>query len=826
MTQQRIDSSDNAACWAPTRSVHLLRRNSGLTVLQAPRGFGKSGLVSAWLAASRDADHLTVHIPPPEPTLTADDYWIRVTAGLTDVGTATDIALERVDLLRDRTVEERIFELVDARPEVNVVATVVGRSLFEDPLSFAPSLDTVRADDLLYTVDDVQALFRSAGLDPADADLSDLHRRTGGLPALCRAVLPAAKPLRPLTPETLEQAFSDAVPRYVRDDVLAAVDAELRRFLVRTATAHALTVDLAQYLGGGLDSARHLLDLEAAGLLAHLDTVDGDAWRLPPAVRTELIAVQRAEGLDPAARSTLLALHHRQRGDHAAALRCAADAEDWDLAVEILDQHAAALVNSHVEVLRDVLLAIPEAEVDAHPGITALRELVRQLSGDPSGDVSPYDTAGLLDLTVVEDPRESLTVVGNRILLQRLGGDYETAADQTRRLHVSVRRLLDAEPDAITDLLPFLRMQSGLTYQLSGDFAESTVELRLAHRLGAARRMDYISRNAAGNSALNWAFAGELQRAHEWLAVENQIAPADEWIEALVRIGGAVARVLGSVDELDLDTAGHAVAGLRELPEVAELWPFVTFARCRYAVAKGEPSLGLAALTEYAEARTRANGLFVQSLLDATEIEVRLALGDVARAKALADSLPSDTPWGVVAVARTRLLTGDHQSAVTTCRRYDWLGTPYARAHLEALVIEAVATRRLGRDEDADRAWSHACSIADRTGIRSAFASVERRAVVALVERATRPSPSVSQFLATPSPEHYPATLAFPQLTDRERTVLDGVAQGMTVGQIAALMFLSTSTIKTHKRTLYRKLSAHTRTEAIDRARTFGFLKP
>lgn len=822
MTQEL--TSDATVAWAPPRLLHRLRRNSGLTVVRVPHGFGKATLASAWLATSPAIGHLTAHVPPPTPTMSVDDYWAQVVAALTDTYDPLDIVLERVDLVGDPTIERRIFDLVDDCPSVNVVATVVGRSMFGDPLTFGPSHDSLRADDLLYTRDDLQELFHSVGLDPADSDVNELHRRTGGMPRLCAAVVAATPSARPLTRDILERTFSGSVTRYVHDDVLTTLDAELRRFLVRTATAHTLTVDLAQYLGGGPDSARHLHVLESAGILDHLDTVDGDSWRLPPAVRTELIAVQRAEGLDPSARSTLLALHHLDLNDHASALRCAAEAENWELAVELLSQHAATLASSHVEVLRDALLAFPDSALDAQSGITALHDLMRQLSGNPSNDVSPYDTADLLDLTVAEDPREALTVVGNRILLQRLGGDYETAADQTRRLHGSVRRLLDTDPDSITDLLPFLRMQSGLTYQLAGDFAESTVELRLAHRLGAARRMDYITRNAAGNSALNWAFAGESQRAHDWLAEEYQTPPVDDWTEALIRIGGAVARALTAIDTLDLYTAGRAVDSLRELPEVAELWPFVTYARCRYAIATGEPVLGLAALDEYAEARTDANGNFVQSLLDATEIEVRLALGDVARARLLADALAPDTPWGVVAVARTHLLAGDHQSAITTCRRYDWLGTPYARAHLEALVIEAVAACRLGRDEDAVGAWTHACAIADRTGMRSAFATIERRAVIFLAERAERPSPTVAQFLATPSRELYPPTLTFPQLTDRELTVLNGVVRGMTVGQIAAQIFLSTSTVKTHKRTLYQKLDAHTRAEAIDRARTFGFL--
>lgn len=812
--------------WAPSRLVGRVRRNSGLTVVRAPRGYGKSALVTAWSRTARDTGRTVVHLAAPAHSTTADDYWALIAERLTHAGVPgrpVDLVLDRPDRYGGPEVEARVLDLVDECPSVNVVVTVAGRSMFGDPLTIGLHHHTVRSDDLLYTLDDTREIFHAADLHPTDSDVRAVHRRTGGLPWLTAAAVAAARTVRPLSRAVLDRAVTDAAQGHV-DDILDSTTSAQRAFLVRTANAHVLTADLARYLGGGPDSTRYLSDLEDAGILDHLDTVSGDTWQLPPAVRTELIAIQCTDGLQPSARSTLLAQHHRNRGEHAAALRCAAEAENWALAVELFDEHGASLAASHLEMLRDVLLALPEAVVADHGGICALRDVVRHLFGGDASDAESSDAADLLDLTSLEDPRAAVSLVGTRILLQRLAGDYASAAEQTHRFHMSLRALLDADPDAISDIVPFLRMQSGLTYQLAGQFAESTVELRLAHRLGAGHTMPYIARNAAGNSALNWAFAGELQRARGWLADEDAIPPADEWTESFIRIGGVVARALVAIDTLDLDTAGRAVDSLRVLPEVAELWPFVTFARCRYALASGEPARGLAALTEYAEPRARAKGTFVQSLLDAIEIEVRLAIGDVARARALADSLSCAAPWSVVAVARTYLLTGDHQSAITTCRKHDWLGTPHARAHLEALVIEAVAACQLGRDEDALRAWTHACAIADRTGICGVFATVERRAVVSLGERTARMSATVAQFLSTPVPEHYPPTLMFPQLTDRELTVLDGVARGLTIGQIAAPMFLSTSTIKTHKRTLYRKLGAHSRAEAIDRAHAFGLL--
>jgi two-component system nitrate/nitrite response regulator NarL len=57
------------------------------------------------------------------------------------------------------------------------------------------------------------------------------------------------------------------------------------------------------------------------------------------------------------------------------------------------------------------------------------------------------------------------------------------------------------------------------------------------------------------------------------------------------------------------------------------------------------------------------------------------------------------------------------------------------------------------------------------------------------------------------------------ELTARELTVLDGVARGMTNREIAAELFLSVDTVKTHARRLYAKLGVTNRTQAAMRGR-------
>jgi LuxR family maltose regulon positive regulatory protein len=62
------------------------------------------------------------------------------------------------------------------------------------------------------------------------------------------------------------------------------------------------------------------------------------------------------------------------------------------------------------------------------------------------------------------------------------------------------------------------------------------------------------------------------------------------------------------------------------------------------------------------------------------------------------------------------------------------------------------------------------------------------------------------------------------ELTDRERRVLDRIAGGHTVQQMARDSFVSANTIKTQVRSLYAKLGANSRATALVRAAQHGLL--
>jgi DNA-binding NarL/FixJ family response regulator len=67
-----------------------------------------------------------------------------------------------------------------------------------------------------------------------------------------------------------------------------------------------------------------------------------------------------------------------------------------------------------------------------------------------------------------------------------------------------------------------------------------------------------------------------------------------------------------------------------------------------------------------------------------------------------------------------------------------------------------------------------------------------------------------------------PGHAAFPQLTEREREVLDLVARGYDNRRIARELFLSDKTVRNHVSNVFAKLEVETRAEAVVRARNGG----
>lgn len=74
-------------------------------------------------------------------------------------------------------------------------------------------------------------------------------------------------------------------------------------------------------------------------------------------------------------------------------------------------------------------------------------------------------------------------------------------------------------------------------------------------------------------------------------------------------------------------------------------------------------------------------------------------------------------------------------------------------------------------------------------------------------------------FFAQPNPQ---AQHPFPELTEREREVLDLLARGMNNAEIAGVLVISQKTVRNHVSNIFNKLQVADRAQAIIRARDAG----
>jgi DNA-binding NarL/FixJ family response regulator len=64
-----------------------------------------------------------------------------------------------------------------------------------------------------------------------------------------------------------------------------------------------------------------------------------------------------------------------------------------------------------------------------------------------------------------------------------------------------------------------------------------------------------------------------------------------------------------------------------------------------------------------------------------------------------------------------------------------------------------------------------------------------------------------------------------PALSEREREILNQLARGYTYGEVGERLGIAASTVQTHVKNLYSKLSVHSKAEAIYEARAMGIIR-
>ncbi len=177
-------------------------------------------------------------------------------------------------------------------------------------------------------------------------------------------------------------------------------------------------------------------------------------------------------------------------------------------------------------------------------------------------------------------------------------------------------------------------------------------------------------------------------------------------------------------------------------------------------------------------------------------------------------------------LAGVRFGAGDARGALEALRSCEELGELHSsRTLIDVLMIRAAANYELGNPVIADIAFDRALLLASQNGMRTPFLLIPSATMQRMLGRATdRSQPDSVHVLLDDllAGTGTPVRGALEPLSVRERDIAYHLYLDKTVNQIAAELFISTNTVKTHVRSIYRKLGASNRKDAVRRVRELG----
>ncbi|WP_430335841.1 LuxR C-terminal-related transcriptional regulator [Rhodococcus sp. ACT016] len=810
--------------WGRSRLLSRLDE-APLTVLSAPRGYGKTTLVETWLAAQPDSTVIRVEVP--DPGMATQQYWSDLAER---VNADTDVlVLDRPDRLCGVTIWEWLRTIRAAHRGLRVVVSIRESTLLESGRLPDPTLTVVTAAELEFTEAEVADLLARRGVSSPERTARDLLRITGGHPALVAIAEGVVRVFGSDLDFERERAYLAVrveIDRYVEDMLLEEPGIG---DMARTIAVLRRPFPDALKLLGIDDGAGTLSGLERAGLLRRMPAAPDPYWTWPTAFRRSVLRIVERDAVVPSrVASVTLARWFADRGEPVEALRHATDGQDWDLLIATLATEWPAIVTTGLGVLVRALQALPESEARANPAVRYARLLVAGVgltAGSPGymrGPLPEISVTGTAD----RDSAELALLTGIlRLCVQRWNGDYDEAV-RDRDALVTLANRVGESGGLDRRWLSSVWMHLGLASQLRGGDRRTVELLTRAVDCGIDDPGNFASRQATGHLALHHAVRGEPERAAHWLRQEARFGERAGWIRALVERPAIVARALEQLDRLDVPAAEAAMDELDEIDdELDELGAFVAYVRSQLDLILGRSEVGLDRVDRSRDRLRRRLGPTAAAgpLLTAASMDLHTAAGQAARV--LAHARLADGPMHPMmrlAASRAAMCTGDHAAATAFCTPLTGRHVSGTRVRLEALLIAATLAHEQGSDDEARIAWERATATSRDSGLVRPLLTVPPAIRDALT--AGGDAIPFADKLAEWGDGPYPQPAPLVTLTKREAVVLDGLARGGSLAQIAESLFVSTSTVKSQRHSLYRKLGVHSRRDAVLEAARRGLL--
>jgi LuxR family transcriptional regulator, maltose regulon positive regulatory protein len=847
-----------------------------LTVLSGPPGAGKTTAVASWAAAGitrRRIAWVTVDDYDNEP----GRFWSYMLAALQQSGVALPravpalldkapgsraflpmlaatlasldpplvLVLDDLHLLTAlQPLEELAYLLRYAHPGLHVV--VAART---DPLlplhrhRLAGELTEIRACDLAFTVPESGLLMARHGLAlPAGAVELIAGRVEGWAAGLRLAALSLdGHPDPGLFIKNLA-AEENALTSYLVDEVLDAQPAAARELMLRTSIVDRVSADLAQELTGDEQAGATLSALARSG--AFIEPL-GHGWYRCHSLFAEVVRLKQWREF-PASTPALhrkAAVWYQRKGLLPEAVAHAGRIGDWELAARII-----------VDELGIGELLNPPGR---SPAAGLLRQMMPALRVRPEDPVQPPSllTAAALELSDGHDRTATSLLAAAEQCLGRLAPDHEIPARLAcalLRLEASGRAgdlggVTSAAANAATlsgQLPPGLRERHpetqvrvlagrGIAGFWSGDHVTAAAAFTAAAAAAAGSSWEQAA--CHGQLALIEALCGRLSRAAE-LVPARMTPPADD--PAGLPPTAAVALALVCLERNELAASAsrlnQAEAGLRAHPDR------LTSAVADLVAARG--ALASAHGPAAAELLQRARDgwsppSWLDHLLTVAGARASTASGEIQAAlDAARRSGPGSALDAAVALARGLLAGGDAHAAREALASAAGAppGVAGGRSQLDACLTEALLSYRLADAVRGRRYLERAMRLAEPERVRLPFV-MDRSWILPALRSSPDLAAGYHRLLQSgparradspgrPVTSSQPDPVIVDRLSDREREVLRFASSMLSTEEIAREMYLSVNTIKTHFKSIFRKLGATRRGEAVRRARKQGLI--
>ncbi|MEV6380410.1 LuxR C-terminal-related transcriptional regulator [Streptomyces sp. NPDC051773] len=754
------------------------------------------------------------------------------------------VVLDEYDRVTDPEIADQLeFVLHHAASGVRLILVTRTEPLL--PLHrhrTAGDITEIRNAELAFSPEEAAVLLDLHGLRLPVPVAEALVERTRGWAAGLRLCALAARETP--DPETYLKRFEaerTAVADFLLAEVLERQSPETQDLLLRVSVLERFRPELADALTGRADAEAILTALHRGN--AFVEDL-GHAWyRLHPLFAEILRAHLRMRdpGLEPELHRRA-AQWLRRSGMLPEALGHGAAAGDWEFTAGALVDDLALgqlFTGLRSDDLTDLFSRMdPEttspatdlvraarefSRCELDRGLTHLRHAERSLAGEEDRARErdePGPAAARLSCLLLETLAARLTGSPGRA---------EQAADTAERLREQVpAHLLDRHPELTALLLAHL----GSTRLWAGHLEEARAALSLVAEGSdgvstALPREDSLGRLALIDYLNGWLGRAE-RKAMAALTVSERYSlpqPSGFGVARLVLAAVAVDRGELRLARAHLDAAADARPAMRD--PVTEAGRALATARLllargdtRAALAAAEPAVAADVASPWAEGNTA----LVASA-------AHLARGRPEAAAELLHAVPGHQPACAVGEARARLAAGTPHVAIELLDGLHPESPTGPAVTVRALLVRAEAAHAMGDPAVVRRLVAQALHEARRERLRRPFAeagawlrplldTAPLRGLAAgwlTPEPAGTPSPA-----GPPRPEDRPPVVE--ELSGRERDVLRGLDRMMSTEEIAADLCLSVNTVKTHLKSVFRKLAVNRRNDAVRRARELRLL--